>query len=213
MFFCLFMILMFSPSFQSITLCYSWFLRSPEPCSWCNFPLFHLIAYIFFPFICLPVSFIFFPLQKLRSYYFFSCFSFLLYAVISPFYLILFFPFFPFTSPSLHCLLPLVNGQSLSFATIHYFFWLPGRQTGNAVGVSSAYNYLYREENVLSTGTVTYRKLKGYLHSWVVLYWKACMLTIPSCSPALRWLLNFSSLLKSPQCQHWGIINPFWSPF
>lgn len=113
-------------------------------------PLFTLLP-MFFPF-CLPSCFlnIFPPLQKLR---YFSHTP--LFFLLSPFKLILFFPFFPLISPALCCLLPPVNGQSLSFTTIHYFCWLPGRQTGSALGVSSAYNYLCREENVHSTRTAT----------------------------------------------------------
>lgn len=141
------------------------------------FHFFTLLPNFFlFSFAFLFISY-FFSLQKLRSFFFLLLFSPLCCHL--PF---LSFPFFPFTSPSLCCLLPLVNGQSLSFTTIHYFCWLPGRQIGSAIGVSSAYNYLCREENVQSTGTVTYRKPKGYVHSWVVLYWKAC-------TPALVHLL------------------------
>lgn len=120
-----------------------------------NFSCFHLLSCFFH---------IFYFLSR-KSFFFLLLFSalcchlpFLAHSVLS----------FPLTSPSFCCLLPLVNGQSLSFTSIHYFCWLLGRQIGSAIGVSSAYNYLCREENVQSTGTVTYRKPKGYLHSWVV---------------------------------------------
>lgn len=90
-----------------------WFLCSPELL---------LVQFLLFSPYCLS-----FPSFNLPSCFFhifsppaakvaFFCFCFAFYfclflSVISPFLLILFFPFFPFTSPSLHCLLPLVNGS------------------------------------------------------------------------------------------------------
>lgn len=125
-----------------------WYLCSPELLL-VQFLLFSLYC-LSFPSFNLPSCFFHIfspPAAKVVFFCVWFAFYFCLFlSVISPFLLILFFPFFPFTSPSLHCLLPLVNGQSLSFPTVHYF-WLPGRQTGSAIGVSSAYNYLPREEN------------------------------------------------------------------
>lgn len=89
---------MFSPTFHSTTLCYSWFLRSPEPCSCCSFPLFHLIAYIFFPFVCLPVCFIFFSSPE---------------AKVILFFFLLFFS-------SLCCHLPFLSHSILFFLPIHF---------------------------------------------------------------------------------------------
>lgn len=140
----LFMILIFLLRSTQQSSAVPWFLCSPELCSWCNFFYFHLIAYIFPPFICFPVSFIFLSPPAAKVIFFWFCFVF--YAAISPFFAHSIISFLPIHFP----ITPLfaASGKRAVPLLYHYsLFLLVARETGSAIGVSSAYNYLRGEEN------------------------------------------------------------------